>query len=292
MDDDLQTLVRTSVREALVRNPDDVAVALEAFGWTDFVTTDEAFACTVLFEELGYLGVAGDALDVVTAEILGLDERAAVIWPLGPGPDDGTAAGVLLRGDADSAHRVLGPVQGRLVDVEPASIEAAPLGGMAGESGWVRVRAAGRSGADHGAWDDVLRRARLALASELVGSAQRILEVAVEQVCARRQFGRPIAANQAVRFRLAEAYAEMAGARALAAAAWDDGSASAAAAAKEVAGGAHDAVGKHALQVCGAIGFSEEHALPALVRRGYALDALLHPGAPTSVDVPVAVGSF
>ena len=69
---------------------------------------------------------------------------------------------------------------------------------------------------------------------------QRILDVATDQVSTRRQFGRPIGANQSVRFRLAEGFAEVAGARALIAAAWEDGSPDASVWAKAVAGVTHD----------------------------------------------------
>jgi alkylation response protein AidB-like acyl-CoA dehydrogenase len=140
---------------------------------------------------------------------------------------------------------------------------------------WVRVCGRGVRTTDFGAWSAIEHRARLGIASELVGVAQRILDTAVAHASERRQFGRPIGANQAVRHRLAEAYSDLVGARALVAAAWEDGSPSAAACAKAVAGLAHDAVAKQAIQVCGAIGLSEEHPLPRLVRRGFALDALL-----------------
>jgi alkylation response protein AidB-like acyl-CoA dehydrogenase len=68
-----------------------------------------------------------------------------------------------------------------------------------------------------------------------------------------------------------------------------------------VAADAHDTVAKHAMQVCGAIGLSGEHPLPALVRRGFALDAVLGSsrqlhswvGAALEADgVPEPVGRF
>ena len=175
-------------------------------------------------------------------------------------------------------------------------IEEERLVGMAGDSGWRRVRAHGVCGADVGSWSAVARRARLALASELVAVTQRILDVATDQVSTRRQFGRPIGANQSVRFRLAEGFAELAGARALIAAAWEDGSPDASVWAKAVAGATHDSVAKHALQVCGAIGLSDEHPLPGLVRRGFSLDALLGSAMEQDVDfgaaVPEPVGRY
>ena len=134
-----------------------------------------------------------------------------------------------------------------------------------------------------------------------MGVAQRIVDTAVTHARERRQFGRPIGANQAVRHRLAEAHSDVVGARALVAAAWEDGSTAAAAWAKAVAGSAQDAAAKQAIQVCGAIGLSEEHELPRLVRRGFALDALLGSAAALherlgsevfSSAPPIAVGGF
>ena len=135
-----------------------------------------------------------------------------------------------------------------------SSVEEVALGGMARGSAWVRARVWGTPTTELGPWCDVEWRARLAIASELVGLAHRIIDLAADQVSARRQFGRPIASNQAVRFRLAEAYVEMVGAQALIAAAWQDRLPAAARWAKAAAGLAHDAVAKHAMQVCGAIG--------------------------------------
>ncbi len=132
-------------------------------------------------------------------------------------------------------------------------------------------------------WDEVGRRAQLAIASELVGISQHILDVAVEQVSARKQFGQPIAVNQAVRHKLAEAYAETVGARGVVARAWEDGRVDAAEWARAVAATSVDIVGKHAMQVCGAIGLSEEHPVPRLVRRAFALGALMPPSGPAAL---------
>ena len=44
-----------------------------------------------------------------------------------------------------------------------------------------------------------------------------------------------------------------------------------------------DTVGKHAMQVCGAIGLSEEHAVPRLVRRAFVLGASVPPPGPAAL---------
>jgi hypothetical protein len=282
MDDDVATLVRGSLRQALAGSAADVSVALAEFDWKELVYADEGFAFTALFEEHGYLAADTEALDIAIATAIGLDGGAPVLWPLNSDASaqelggSGVVAidGVSLR-SGTAIDNIVVPVAGRTQLLAVSSVEESALGGMAQGSAWVRRRVWGTPTTDFGPWEDVEWRAQLALASELVGLSHRIIDVAAEQVSARRQFGRPIAANQAVRFRLAEAHVEMVGARALIAAAWQDRSSAAARWAKTVAGSAHDAVAKHAIQVCGAVGLSDEHLLPGLVRRGMALDALL-----------------
>jgi hypothetical protein len=279
VDHDHRDLVRSSVRQALVRSPGDLAAALEGFGWPDLVAQDDALAFTALFEEQGLLAVDSPALDVAALVTVGAEAGGSVVWPLAVnasevGPDgrlevEGVALGPALDGP------LFVPAGDALHEVAPTRLEISAVGGMARGLPWVRVRLEGRSVAAHGSWPEVQRRSCLALASELTGVAQRTLDLAVAQVSHRRLFGRPIASYQAVRHRLAEAHSDVAGARALVAASWADGRPASAAWAKAVAGLAHDAVAKHALQVCGAIGFDEEHELPGLVRRGFSLDALL-----------------
>ena len=301
--DDLADLARQSLRQALAQSEDDLRVVLETFGWPALAETDEAFAFTALFEELGTLPFGSDALDVVTATFVGLPGPASVIWPAGsgrsgapPSRTDLATEGVALRSLRGTGRTILVPCGDRLVVLQADEIEEERLVGMARESGWLRVRAHGARGDDVGSWSAVTRRARLAVASELVAVAQRILDVATDQVSTRRQFGRPIGANQAVRFRLAEGFAEVAGARALVAAAWEDGSLDAAVWAKAVAGATHDSLAKHAMQVCGAVGLSDEHPLPGLVRRGFSLDALLvsavEPDVRLRAAVPEPVGRY
>ena len=302
-DDDLTDVVRQSLRQALVQSEDDLWVVLATFGWPELAETDEAFAFSVLFEELGTLPFGSDALDVVSAASVGLPGPASIIWPAGfggsgvtPSRTDLTTEGVALRSLRGTGRTLLVPLGDRLLVLEADEIEEERLVGMARDSGWRRVRAHGARGDDVGSWSAVARRARLALASELVAVAQHILDVATDQVSTRRQFGRPIGANQSVRFRLAEGFAEVAGARALVAAAWEDGSPDASVWAKAVAGATHDSVAKQALQVCGAIGLSDEHALPGLVRRGFSLDALLvstmEPDVGFAAPAPEPVGWY
>ena len=59
-------------------------------------------------------------------------------------------------------------------------------------------RLIGADGAGWAAVEQGLRRAAIGLAAEQVGGAQRVLELMVEHALTRHQFGRPIAAFQAI----------------------------------------------------------------------------------------------
>ena len=111
------------------------------------------------------------------------------------------------------------------------------------------------------------------LALEGVGVGTRALELAVEYVKDRVQFGRPIGSYQAVSHPLATAYTELELARSLAWwAAWcvsedDPQAAVAAAAAGAEAADAAVATCERAIQAHGGIGFTWEHVLHRLYKR-------------------------
>jgi alkylation response protein AidB-like acyl-CoA dehydrogenase len=115
---------------------------------------------------------------------------------------------------------------------------------------------------EHAVSPDLVRtRWRTALAAEAAGLLAAALETAVTYVSERKQFGRPIAAFQAVRHRLAEAEVKMTSLRwlALKAAATDDAGDAALAAlyAQEAA----RAVAYDLHQFLGAMGMTLEHPL-------------------------------
>lgn len=282
VDEEFRRLVRQGVRGALVRVQKDLSTALDGFGWSELAETDEGLAVTTLFEELGRQALDTNALDLVTTALLGVDGERAVIWPLterlptaGTGGGRGSIEGISLHPISSGGVRLFVWGPDGLHPFEATAITESALSGMAEGTSWMRVRAEGAPGEVLGDRSRLERRCRLAVSSELVGLAERTVDLAVEHVSRREQFGRPIGTYQSVRFRLAEAYAEVAGARALVASAWEDGSAASAELAHCATRRTHDTVAKHALQVCGAIGYSVEHPLPALVRRGFALGALV-----------------
>jgi alkylation response protein AidB-like acyl-CoA dehydrogenase len=116
-------------------------------------------------------------------------------------------------------------------------------------------------------------RALVVLAAELVGVAQRALEMAVDYAREREQFGRPIGAYQAVSHRCAQMLYDVEESRSLTYyAAWCAGSEPeslplAASMAKARASDAARAVAGAALQVFGGIGFTWEHEIHYLLKR-------------------------
>jgi alkylation response protein AidB-like acyl-CoA dehydrogenase len=132
--------------------------------------------------------------------------------------------------------------------------------------------------------DELVGRAFVAIAAELVGLAQRAMEMAVEYAKEREQFGRPIGAYQAVSHRCAEMLWDVEEARSLTLyAAWcaDAEPESLPAAAHMAKARASDtgwSVTASALQVFGGIGFTWEHDLQFLLKRAKVDGQLL--GAP------------
>ncbi|MFL5781024.1 MAG: acyl-CoA dehydrogenase family protein [Thermoleophilaceae bacterium] len=120
-----------------------------------------------------------------------------------------------------------------------------------------------------GAW----QRIEIALSAELVGVAQRTMEMAVAYAKERQQFGRPIGAYQAVSHRCAQMLLETEGARATTLyASWaadhePESLPLAASMAKAYAADAGWRVTASALQVHGGIGFTWEHDLHFFLKR-------------------------
>jgi alkylation response protein AidB-like acyl-CoA dehydrogenase len=120
---------------------------------------------------------------------------------------------------------------------------------------------------------DLVDRAAVGLSAELLGAAERMLEVSVAYAKVREQFGRPIGSFQAVKHRCADMYVDVEGMRsATYYAAWalatgaPDGSL-AASTAKAWCAEAGPRVQASALQVHGGIGFTWEHDLHLYLKR-------------------------
>lgn len=282
MDTDTRGLLAGSIRD-LLAGGEDIVSGLEELGWSDVVDDDPAAAIDLLFTEQGVTGTASSALDTVA--VVGLDDGAVhrLVHPV-----CGTFAarvdganllvdGVVLGAAHGDAVVVAADGAGYVVSTAGPDVHIGQVGGFSPESALRRVNATVDLGSVDEVrvdWTAVSAAARLALAAELVGNATGMLNLATEQISDRRQFGRPIGANQSPRHRLAEGYALVRGAAELVKMAWHTGTAADALTAKAYAGRASDTAGRACLQVCGAIGLTTEHGLPRYVKRARVLDAL------------------
>ncbi len=138
-------------------------------------------------------------------------------------------------------------------------------------------------------------RLRTALAAEALGIAQRALDLGVEHVRARVQFGKPIGTYQAVSHPLAQTYTDVELARSLVYwAAWcvaeeDERAELAAAAAKAFASEAAVAACERSIQVHGGIGFTWEHPLHRYYKRALQLQGALGYGRELRAEIAASL---
>ena len=139
----------------------------------------------------------------------------------------------------------------------------------------------GEPGAASGAVEAAIVLARIALASEALGGAERALEMTTAYAKERVQFGRPIGAFQAIKHRLADMMIAVEAARS---AAWyaacvaderREELAEAAAIAKSYCCDAFFDCAAHAIQLHGGIGFTWEHDMHLYFKRARAAATLL-----------------
>lgn len=246
-----------------------------------------------LLEEGGY-ALAGSPLLATAACGLVLqaaaadDLKAAWLPRLASGEITGTVgtAGGLVP-DADAAAVILlvedGGATARLLTREQAAVE--PVDAIDPTRRYARVSAA--PGTGHALSGDLvagLDRARIAIAAELVGLSARALEMTVEYVKDRKQFGVPVGSFQAVQHRCAQMLLDTEGARsatyfaAWAADADPERLAEGAALAKASASHAGREVTASAIQAHGGIGFTWEADVHWFYKRAQ-LDAAYLGGA-------------
>jgi hypothetical protein len=272
-------------------------VALGEIGWADAFAADAPTAVGVLFEAQGAAGSTSSALDLVVTTSLGLpDPGVASVLPAlrsteAPGSlRDGRLSvdGLTTASAARSPRVVVVAAMPEVVawTVAPAALDLRPVRGLDPPLGLVEVRgeidvAEAEPVATAGAldWAAAVASGQRALGHELLGTSRRMLELARTHALERVQFGRPIAAFQAVRHRLAESLVAIEGAAALLAVAWEEPTPATAAMAKGMAGRSARTVSRHAQQVLAGIGFTTEHALHRSVRRTLVLDQLLGAGS-------------
>jgi hypothetical protein len=241
-------LFRRSVEAACASG--DVDAALADLGWDEALAAEPRAAVSVLFDVLGCTGATSSALDRVVGSVL--PALGSTAPPLGA---DGTVDGLAF-----------GPVAG---------LTCEPVGGIDPSLGLVRVTGTAPAGAAPPPdWDATVALAQLAVSHQLLGASRRMLELARAHALEREQFGRPIAAFQAIRHRLADTLVAVELAEAVLDEAWADGSPDTAAMAKALAGRSARTAARHCQQVLAGIGFTTEHDLHRHVRRVLVLDEL------------------
>jgi alkylation response protein AidB-like acyl-CoA dehydrogenase len=259
---------------------DGLWAELTELGWPGIAITEEpgggglgVVELATLLEEGGYALAGSPFLSTVACGLVlqeaGSDEQKATWLPkLASGEVTGAlTVGDTLTPDADAAAvLVVADADGtgaRLVTREEASVE--PVDAIDPTRRYATVTAP--DGVGEALPGDVaagLARATVAVAAELVGVSQRALEMTVEYVKERKQFGTPVGAFQAVQHRCAQMLLHTEGARsATYFAAWAADAdpsrlAEGASLAKAAASEAGREVTASAIQAHGGIGFTWE----------------------------------
>jgi alkylation response protein AidB-like acyl-CoA dehydrogenase len=202
------------------------------------------------------------------------DAIVAVGHEVNPFTADAHVAELLLLPSADEVH-ALGPGDVELVR-QPVNDPARRVFQVRWSPGPRTRVASGEQG--RRVWAAALDRGALACAAQMVGVADRLIELAVAYACTRHQFGQPIGAFQAVKHQLATAKVALEYARPVVQRAADSVARGTArrsvqvSHAKLAAGEAAALAAKTALQVHGAIGYTWEQGLHVWMRRAWSLD--------------------
>ncbi|MBF4998255.1 acyl-CoA dehydrogenase [Nocardia sp. BSTN01] len=237
MDADEIALLTHSLRATMTGNTGEALDrALLDFGWLDLLTDTPEVAIPLVFRLLGETGAHAPVLNDVIAHAAGRDLPAIVALPFTGGRWMVWERAAV----SSSAPPVLDP---------ELPLRRAPAGETL-----------------------PLAEGRRALSWWLAGTSRAMLNLAHRHALDRVQFGRPLAAHQAVRHRLAETLVAIEGAEAtLTTADTDLG----ALLAKAAAGHAARLAARHCQQVLGGIGFTAEHDFHRHARRALILDGLL-----------------
>jgi len=241
----------------------------------------------ILQEELGYACApspfVSNAFAGAVIELAGSDEQKQRWLP-------GIASGEERASSSLTSDDIAGAAQGsvvlalndgegaRLVETGEASLERLDL--IDRTRAYFKVSAKGGDSLP-GEVNPAICVGMVAMAAELVGVAQKALDLSVEYAKERQQFGRPIGAYQAVSHRLAEMLWDVEEARSLTySAAWaadadPDLLPLAAAMAKARASDAATNVTHQAIQTLGGIGFTWEHDIHLYLKRARASAQML-----------------
>ncbi len=267
-----QEELRREARAFLDANAAAPLAALRELGWLGVSVPEERgggglsfIEEAILFEEAGRALYVGPFLTtaVVLPALPEVDEQAWSVEVDGFVPDLANVDVVLTE------EMAAVPAAGESL---PTMDETRPLGRLeqVAESNYVSVS---------GSFVPVRLRLLAALAVEAVGVAQKALDLAVDYVSQREQFGRKIGSYQAVAHPLADTYVETELARSVAYwAAWcvaeeDRRAPLAVASAKSFAAEAAVGACERSIQAHGGIGFTWEHPLHRYYKRAQWIDA-------------------
>lgn len=300
LDAEYVTLVRETLRSILLSSTqEEMPRLLLDNGWLTLLEDDPWSAVPELFEMQGSMRVATPALDLVALHSAGLPVEAdlAFLHPLPesrpyglPGKQhqgqidfDGIALAGLKRAtmlviptansESEAALR-----EGSFAIVDAKEVSLSPITGMDPELGLTRVTGTLTPLHLQLADSEVLMRCffsqQLALSYELLGTAGALYSLSEAQVIDREVYGQPLGSLQVVRHRVAEMVVAMHATRRVLHDLSGVGDTLAGWAAKASAGGAALLVARHAQQLAGALGFTEESPIPNLIRRVQVLDVL------------------
>ncbi|MGA5535940.1 acyl-CoA dehydrogenase family protein [Mycolicibacterium nivoides] len=264
-------------------------------GWTELTDSENAVELAIVLEELGratdltpylatmtqYAPLAGDRFDaakVGTAVYSGVTaNRDATGWVL-----TGTAHHVL---DGDRALNLAVVTDGGvfLVDAAKVSAKRSPVFDPVLHVAEVSFDDVHVDDADrvHVDTEKARHLALAGMAVTMVGACQRVLDLALEHVKQRQQFGVAIGSFQAVQHKAVDMHVAIERARALSyfaaltIAADDPRRRLASAMAKAAAGECQAVVFRHGLQLFGAMGFTWENDVQFALKRAKAGELLL-----------------
>src|SRR3954454_4531807 len=293
------TMERVRTAAEAGRYDDDLFKEIAELGWPGIAIAEEnggqglgTVELAVLLEELGYACAVTPFLGSVLASLViehagSAEQRSKWLPGLASGelrgalgtPDelipDAPGAAVIVLADVDAGTA-------SLIDGSSANVEE--VAGIDPTRRYGRVEPGGEP--LEGDVAAALDRATIAVSAELVGVCQRALDMTVDYVKERKQFGRPVGSFQAVQHKAAQMLRDTESARSAAYfAAWAADAdpellAIAAAMAKTTASDGGRAVTGDAIQLHGGLGFTWEAYLHWLFKLAQ-LDSRVRGGAGT-----------
>ncbi|EXF93399.1 acyl-CoA dehydrogenase [Pseudomonas fluorescens HK44] len=201
--------------------------------------------------------------------------RIAIGHPVNPLVADANVAELLLLAHGDEVHAV--PRAQFDVQANPSIDASRRLGRVSWQPSAATLVCSGEQG--RALWADVLNRGALSVAGQLLGLAQRMLDLTVDYAAQRKQFGKPIGSFQAVKHHLADVatkleFAKPALYRAAYALANNEANAGVwVSHARLACCEASWLAARHGIQVHGAMGYTWEVDLQMFMKRAWSLDA-------------------